>query len=104
MTMDPQSLHVMTGAVPVSPGAGLPVIAANTATSGAPAARSTVTHDALAIIAVLEVTGLAPSLLGLLDNGEEDSILVIVTVVCIASASSIVTADVVTILWGGGPL
>ena len=38
-----QSLHVVTRAVPVSPGAGLPVIAANTASSGAPAARSIVT-------------------------------------------------------------
>ena len=54
--------------------------------------------EAFAVIAVLEVPGLALSLLDLLDDGEEDGIHAVVTVVLRAPTVSIVTADVVTSL------
>ena len=54
--------------------------------------------EAFAVIAVLEVSSLALSLLDLLDDGEEDSVLAVITVVLRAPAVSVVAADVVTSL------
>ena len=54
--------------------------------------------EASAVIAVLEVPSLALSLLDLLDDGEEDSVLAVITVVLRAPAVSVVAADVVTSL------
>ena len=54
--------------------------------------------EASAVIAVLEVPSLALSLLDLLDDGEKDSVLAVITVVLRAPAVSVVAADVVTSL------
>ena len=54
--------------------------------------------EAFAVIAVFEVPCITLSLLDLLNNGEEDSVHAVITVVLRAPTVSIVTADVVTSL------
>ena len=51
-----------------------------------------------AVIAVLKVPSLALVFLDLLDDGEEDGVLAVLTVVLRAPAVPVVTADVVTSL------